>query len=178
MRTRSRNTSYGSLGLRSGRQLVAVAAKKKRPLALVAVLPKIVNVVTVIPFMRIDSGLPISSDTGAWALSNEEFVDDTLLVRTFYGSRWRTPPFNSTTGAMVKFAFGDTSCIAHVTDMKMKIKDLMKAFKIGARNDFINVERYNYLARASLRIDCESELGQYATEGEKDFNKVVFLRMI
>jgi len=199
MKTRSGKSAYGHLGLRSGRCTSAptkvkrkTLAKKIRPATTQAATPQAAqevaaqevavieaSVVTVIPFVPIsNSGLLISVDEAVWTFAGETPIGANAVVRVFHGQRWRSPPYDRNVGAIVKFSFDKCVCVAHVTNLRMKMALLLKAFKIAASNPFVDVEKYNDMAKGSLKVDRDAEISRYVVDGATDFKTATFLRLV
>ena len=179
MRTRSRKTAYGNLGLRSGKQRTSPFKSNRRsPLNAVSLLVES-SVVTVIPFVPIsNNGLLIHVEEAVWSFAGETHIGSNTTVRVFHGQRWQSPPFDRSTGTIIKFAFQQCCCIAHVTNLRIKMALLLKALKVGAANDALSIDQYKDMARGPVKVDRNGELGRYVGDGSTDFSKAIFFRFV
>jgi hypothetical protein len=68
-----------------------------------------------------------------WASVSSSRINKRTTVEVYFGSDWRSPPYDASKGVVMRAALAQSTCIVHVADLTVTMGEVVRALRVATK---------------------------------------------
>ena len=94
-----------------------------------------------VPFARTDPAGKIFAQKGiCWTLTSRAQLNALTTVDVYFGTDWRSPPYDASKGVVLRLTLAQSACVMHVPDTSVTVGEVVAALKTATKATLENPE--------------------------------------
>jgi len=90
--------------------------------------------IIVVPFARTDPAGKIFAQKGiCWTLTSRAQLNALTTVDVYFGTDWRSPPYDASKGVVLRLTLAQSACVMHVPDTSVTVGEVVAALKTATK---------------------------------------------